>query len=132
MICVGLCFLINVKKERRNQSNQRHPKSLLESGGDKNEGSHRFSFSLPRKSHTKKEVTTMSATQIKSMPELDFEYHVNAAKFCNKAAIEHSQAAQCCATGNVGRAKGHAKIAYDYVTKVQDLGRQAINRQADC
>ncbi len=72
----------------------------------------------------------MSVLQSKNLPELNFEYHVNAAKFCNKAAVEHSQAAQCCANGNEHKALGHAQNAYTYSKIAEDLGRQAIHAEA--
>jgi len=62
--------------------------------------------------------------QTKSVPEVNFEHHVIAAKFCNLAAIEHSRAAQCCATGKMNRAEEHAKTANDCCTKAQDHGKQ--------
>ncbi len=71
----------------------------------------------------------MSALQDKTSPELSFEYHVNAAKFCNKAAMEHSHAAQCCANGNEVKARGHAQNAYTYSKIAEDLGRQAIHEE---
>jgi len=73
----------------------------------------------------------MSALQEKTPPELNFEYHVNAAKFCNKAALEHSQAAQCCAIGNETKARGHAQTAYTYSKIAEDLGRQAIRAEME-
>lgn len=73
----------------------------------------------------------MSVLQSKTAPEMNFEYHVNAAKFCNKAAMEHSQAAQCCANGNEMEARGHAHSAYTYSKIAEDLGRQAIKEEAD-
>ncbi len=69
----------------------------------------------------------MPAPESKNLPEMNFEHHVNAAKFCNKAAMEHSQAAQCCANGNEQKAQGHAKNAYTYSKIAQDLGRQAMH-----
>ena len=58
--------------------------------------------------------------------EMNFEHHVIAAKYCNQAAIEHSHAAQCCATGNPGRAVGHAKNAHDWCEKAQIHGKRAL------
>jgi len=69
----------------------------------------------------------MPTLQMKPMPETDFEHHVAAAKYCNQAAIEHSRAAQCCATGNTDRAQGHAKNAWDFCRKAQGHGIQTIN-----
>lgn len=58
--------------------------------------------------------------------EIRFEHHVVAAKYCNQAAIEHSNAAQCCATGKTDRAEDHAKNACDWCEKAQVHGKKTM------
>ena len=58
--------------------------------------------------------------------DTNLTHHVNAAKYCNKAAIEHSLAAQCYATGNTDRAREHTKNAHELCKDAQSLGMQAL------
>jgi hypothetical protein len=67
----------------------------------------------------------MPAPQEKSTTNTSADHHAQAAKFCNKAAAEHTFAAKCCATGEHDKAKEHAKNAEDHCTKAQDHCRQA-------
>jgi hypothetical protein len=78
----------------------------------------------------------MPELQTKSKPEVNFleanfEHHVIAAKYCNQAAMEHSQAARCCATGINDKAEGHAKNALHYCTIAQDHSKRAMRQKSD-
>jgi hypothetical protein len=68
----------------------------------------------------------MNKTQTQFLPEINFEHHVIAAKYCNQAAMEHSHAAECCANGSTDKADRHARNASDFCTKAQDHGNQTM------
>jgi hypothetical protein len=67
----------------------------------------------------------MSSPQAKSTTNTSADHHAQAAKFCNKAASEHTFASKCCATGEHDKAKEHAKNAQEHCITAQDHGKKA-------